>query len=149
MTSVQPGVTTLSTDECLQWLSTEVVGRLAVCLRDRPEIFPINYVVDRGAVVFRTAAGTKLAGSVLGSRVAFEADGVDPVSGDAWSVIVKGEATELERIDDLFDALALPLYPWHAAPKHHFVRIHPSQVTGRRFAIVGPDAWSETARTAR
>ena len=139
----------LSTDECLRGCPPKSSAGSPSASDDRPEIFPINYVVDRGAVVFRTAAGTKLAGSVLGSHVAFEADGVDPVSGDAWSVIVKGEATELERIDDLFDALALPLYPWHAAPKHHFVRIHPSQVTGRRLAIVGPDAWSETARTAR
>jgi nitroimidazol reductase NimA-like FMN-containing flavoprotein (pyridoxamine 5'-phosphate oxidase superfamily) len=149
MTTVQPGVTVLSLEECLERLRREVVGRLAVCVRTHPEIFPVNYVVDRGGVVFRTAAGTKLAGAVLGERLAFEVDGVDAATGDAWSVIVKGHAEELERADDVVDALALPLYPWHAAPKHHFVRLDPTEITGRSFAIVDPDWWSEPARTRR
>ena len=29
----------------------------------------------------------------------------------------------------------LPLYPWHVAPKHRFVRILPELVTGRRFRV--------------
>ena len=149
MSIVQRGVTVLSVEECLERLRGEVVGRLAVCVRQHPEIFPINYVVDRGGVVFRTAAGTKLAAAVLGERLAFEVDGIDETTGDAWSVIVKGRAEELERVDDVVDALALPLYPWHAAPKHHFVRIEPHEITGRSFAIVGPEHWSDTARTGR
>ena len=98
-------------------------------IRDRPDIFPINYVVDRGGVVFRTAEGTKLAASVLGRGVAFEVDGLDPDAGEAWSVIVKGHAVEIERMDDVLDALDLPLFPWHASPKHRFVRIQPVEVT--------------------
>ena len=149
MTTVQPGVIVMSDEECLERLRGQVVGRLGVCLREGPEIFPINYVVDRGGVVFRTAAGAKLAGAVLGNRVVFEVDGVDQGSGDAWSVIVKGRATEVERVDDLVEALALPLYPWHAAPKHHFVRIEPIEITGRSFAIVDPAVWNDPVRTSR
>ena len=44
---------------------------------NQPDIFPINYVVDHGAVVFRTAEGTKLAAAVLGQGVAFEIDGYE------------------------------------------------------------------------
>ena len=88
-----------------------------------------------GTVVFRTAEGTKLAASVLGRAVAFEIDGYDPEHGDAWSVVIKGQATEIERMQDVFDALDLPLFPWHASPKHRFVRIEPFDISGRRFHV--------------
>ena len=62
------GMTILDTHTCLDLLRTSEVGRLAVSITDHPDIFPINYVVDRGTVVFRTAEGTKLAASLLGRR---------------------------------------------------------------------------------
>ena len=80
------------------------VGRLAVSIRNHPEIFPLNFVVDHGTVVFRTAEGTKLAAAVLGESVAFEIDGYDAAAGDAWSVVIKGRASEIERMQDVFDA---------------------------------------------
>jgi uncharacterized protein len=102
--------------------------------------------VDGGDLVFRTAEGTKLAASVLGRGVAFEVDGVDDAAGEAWSVIVKGHAVEITGMYELLDALQLPLFPWHAAPKHRFVRIKPVEITGRRFHVVEPSAWSEPVR---
>jgi nitroimidazol reductase NimA-like FMN-containing flavoprotein (pyridoxamine 5'-phosphate oxidase superfamily) len=140
------GTTVLSGDDCLDLLRTQTVGRLAVSIRDLPDIFPINDAVDRGGVVFRTAAGTKLAAAVLGRGVSFEIDGVDDAAGEAWSVIVKGHAVEITDMYELLDALALPLFPWHAAPKHRFVRIDPVEITGRRFHVVEPSAWSDPVR---
>jgi len=140
------GTTVLSSEECLDLLRSQTVGRLAVSIRDRPDIFPVNHVVDRGGIVFRTAEGTKLAAAVLGRGVAFEVDGQD--RGTAWSVIVKGHATEIERMDELLDALELPLFPWHASPKHRFVRIEPVEISGRRFDIVDASAWHDPVRTA-
>ena len=61
------GTTVLDTHTCLQLLRTREVGRLAVSSADHPDIFPINYVLDRGTVVFRTAEGTKLAAALLGA----------------------------------------------------------------------------------
>jgi nitroimidazol reductase NimA-like FMN-containing flavoprotein (pyridoxamine 5'-phosphate oxidase superfamily) len=136
MTTDHIGSIVLSTHDCLELLRATDVGRLAVSITDLPEIFPINYIVDRGTIVFRTAEGTKLAAAVLGRGVAFEIDGVDNASGDAWSVVIKGHAVEIERMQEIFEALDLPLYPWHAAPKHRFVRIEPVQISGRRFEIV-------------
>ena len=146
MTTDHLGTTVLSTEECFDLLGGASVGRLAVSIRDHPDIFPINYVVDRGGIVFRTAEGTKLAASVLGRGVAFEIDGLDPDVGEAWSVIVKGHAVEIERMYDVVDALDLPLFPWHASPKNRFVRIEPVDVTGRRFHVVEPAAWSDPVR---
>jgi nitroimidazol reductase NimA-like FMN-containing flavoprotein (pyridoxamine 5'-phosphate oxidase superfamily) len=134
-------MTILDTRTCLSLLRTGEVGRLAVAIKNHPDIFPINYVVDRGTVVFRTAEGTKLAAALLGQGVAFEVDGYDPEAGDAWSVVIKGYAVEIENMYEMFDALDLPLFPWHAGPKHRFVRIEPQEITGRRFHVVDHAAW--------
>ena len=99
--------------------------------------------------MFRTAEGTKLAAALVGRSVAFESDGYDPDAGDAWSVVVKGYAVEIEQLQQYFDALDLPLFPWHAGPKHRFVRIEPVAITGRRFHVVGREAWSGDDQASR
>ena len=116
------GITILEANICWELLRSSEVGRLAVSLGNHPDIFPVNFIVDHGTVVFRTAEGTKLAAAVLGESVAFEVDGYDAEAGEAWSVVVKGRAVEIERMRDVFDALDLPLFPWHAAPKPCFLR---------------------------
>jgi hypothetical protein len=120
--------------ECWDLLRSQEVGRLAISIANHPDIFPVNFVVDHASIVFRTAEGTKLAAAVLGTSVAFEVD--DETDGVAWSVVVKGHALEIADRATIFDASDLPLYPWHAAPKHRFVRIVPEMVTGRRFRVV-------------
>jgi uncharacterized protein len=136
-TEFRTGLTVLEPPECWSLLRRTEVGRLAVAIQNQPDIFPINYVVDHGSIVFRTAEGTKLAAAVLGRAVAFEIDGYEPKTGEAWSVVVKGVATELERMHELFDALDLPLFPWHDWPKPRFVRVTPIEVTGRQFFASG------------
>jgi nitroimidazol reductase NimA-like FMN-containing flavoprotein (pyridoxamine 5'-phosphate oxidase superfamily) len=130
---LDPTIVELDEHQCWDLLRSQEVGRLAVAIANHPDIFPVNFVVDHASVVFRTAEGTKLAAAVLGESVAFETDGES--DGEAWSVVVKGRAVEIEQMYELFDALDLPLYPWHAAPKHRFVRILPELVTGRRFRV--------------
>ena len=45
-----------------------------------PQIFPVTYVVDGESIVFRTAAGTKLA-ATRDAEVAFEVDSYDASHG--------------------------------------------------------------------
>lgn len=136
MGRTKDGMEELSATECWRLLRTHEVGRLAVSITDHPDIFPINYVVDGDAIVFRTGPGTKLAAAVLGRGIAFEIDGYDPIAGDAWSVVVKGQARQVEHMIEYFEADDLPLFPWHASPKPDIVRIEPLEVTGRRFHVV-------------
>jgi nitroimidazol reductase NimA-like FMN-containing flavoprotein (pyridoxamine 5'-phosphate oxidase superfamily) len=143
------GIEMLETHACWELLRSADVARLAVSIGDHPDIFPVNFIVDHGTVVFRTAEGTKLAAAVLGRSVAFEVDGYDAEAGEAWSVVLKGRATEIERMQDVFDALDLPLFPWHASPKHRFVRIEPDDVSGRRFHVVEDHAWRTGPVAAR
>jgi nitroimidazol reductase NimA-like FMN-containing flavoprotein (pyridoxamine 5'-phosphate oxidase superfamily) len=112
----------LSTNQCWELLRESVVGRLAVTVDGSPDIFPVNPVVDHGTIVFRTTAGTKLA-ATKGRDVAFEVDGYDAGTAQAWSVVVKGRAFEILEIEETLRALRLPLYPWQPGRKPRFVRI--------------------------
>lgn len=123
----------LTSGQCWQLLRETPFGRLAVVLDGRPEIFPVNHVVDRGTVIFRTDSGAKLLGA-SGQPVAFEVDGFD--QGAAWSVVAKGRAHEVRQLHDVLDTAALPLFPWQGGGKPRFVRIEVEQLSGRRFARV-------------
>jgi len=135
------GTMILGDDDCWALLRGAEVGRLAVSIARHPDIFPINYVVDGRDIVFRTSAGTKLAAAVLGDAVAFEIDGYDPDAGEAWSVVVKGSAEQIEGWVDKDRVERLPLFPWNASPKFDFVRIVADEVTGRRFHVTDHSAW--------
>jgi hypothetical protein len=137
--AIADGVSVLSEDECWQLVNGAEVGRLAFAVAGEPEIFPVNFIVDGRALLFRTAEGTKLAGLTVSSRVAFEVDGYEPGSGEAWSVVLKGQAERLEHFPDIYEAENLPIFPWQASPKQWIVRVVPARVTGRRFTVVrGP-----------
>ena len=71
----------------------------------------------------------------------FEADGVDADTGIAWSVVVKGSAAALESTGDVLDSFALSLFPWQPGRKDTFVRIVPTEITGRRFKVSQPAEW--------
>lgn len=126
----------LTTSQCWELLRVSVVGRLAVTVDGDPDIFPVNPVVDHGTIVFRTAAGAKLA-ATKGRNVAFEVDGYDTETAQAWSVVVKGRAQEIWEAEETLRALRLPLFPWQPGRKPRFVRIEPLSVTGRRFVVDG------------
>ena len=136
-----PQVQNLEPHECWALLRSVSVGRLAVLVDGQPDIFPINFTVDGGTLVFRTGAGTKLAAASGGAAVALEADGVDADSGLAWSVVVKGPAKAITGTEGILDSAALYLFPWQAGKKDTFVRVSPGTVTGRRFKVTAPMTW--------
>ncbi|NMR29698.1 pyridoxamine 5'-phosphate oxidase family protein [Crystallibacter degradans] len=129
------GIENLSSSQCWEMFRSTDFGRLAVVVEGHPEIFPINYVVDHGSLVFRTAQGTKLDGALSGVNVAFETDGYNPATNVAWSVIIKGPAERLSSIEDVLASSMLPLFPWQGGEKNNFVRVVPADITGRRFRV--------------
>jgi hypothetical protein len=143
MTYIAPGAEALTSDECWALLDSTTVGRLAIDIAGKPDIFPINYVTDGNRLLFRTGAGTKFAAAALLHHVAFEIDGYEPQHRSAWSVVVKGHADEVTGVEQMFAAEDLPLFPWAAHPKPNFVQITPTEISGRRFHVldqVTPDA---------
>ena len=136
-----PGVSHLPERECWELLRNCEVARLAVSVNDVPDIFPINFVIDHGTILFRTAEGTKLSATLANPEVAFEADGLDVELQNAWSVVVKGRAQEVTHLHELIDSMDLPLFPWHGAPKSTFIRITPETISGRSFHKVDRTRW--------
>jgi len=131
----------LSQSACWALLRTTTVGRLAVWVDDHPDIFPLNYAVDHGTLVFRSRAGTKVSAALSDAQVALEADGYDAGTAAAWSVVIRGNAEEIRGGPDLIDTLDLPLFPWQAGDKGQFIRIVPTTTSGRRFRVADPGVW--------
>ena len=124
-------VWTLNEEECWNLLSRRELGRLAVAVAGKPDIFPVNYVTDGPRVLFRTAPGSKLAELSANPDVAFEVDEYDDTS--AASVVLKGVAKRLELQSEIDAADALPFTSWIPTLKYRWVRISPTSITGRRF----------------
>lgn len=126
----------LSENQCWELLRSTEVGRLAVIVGDHPEIFPVNYAVDRGTVLFRSAEGTKVTSALGDAPVAFEVDGYDLETGLVWSVVLKGQAKTFQDTKEAADSFNVDVHPWQAGEKERFIRIRPEEITGRRFPKV-------------
>jgi nitroimidazol reductase NimA-like FMN-containing flavoprotein (pyridoxamine 5'-phosphate oxidase superfamily) len=136
MTGEQDPITVLSDDESWDLLKSAALGRLVTNVGGELEIFPVNFVTQGRTVLFRTAEGTKLFGTVMNDKVLFEVDDHNVVEG--WSVIIRGTARVLTAADEIHEADRAQLLPWIATEKLRFVRITPTGVSGRRF-VFGPE----------
>ncbi|MEJ1155249.1 pyridoxamine 5'-phosphate oxidase family protein [Microbacterium marmarense] len=129
--AIENVVEKLSAATCWELLGRAQLGRLALAVHGEIDIFPVNFVVHEGSLLFRTAPGTKLFELTVNPRVAFEVDEFD--DGVAASVVVKGEAERVEAQDEVDEADALELKPWIPTLKYRWVRITPTSLSGRRF----------------
>ena len=126
------GLDPLDERSCLELVGDRGIGRVAVSIGAVPAVFPVNYSVLDGDIVFRTGAGTKLDAAVRRAVVAFEVDEVDPVYHEGWSVLVVGHSDVVTDPALLARVDALPMQPWAPGPHEHVVAIHPTIVSGRR-----------------
>lgn len=131
-----PSIEELPESTCWALLRDIPIGRVALQGANDIEVFPVNFVVDGGTIVFRTAHGTKLALIGDGARCTFEADEIDVAEALVWSVVIKGAARPVARHDEIVATFDLELPTWQDGPKPTYVRIRPHEVSGRRFPIV-------------
>jgi nitroimidazol reductase NimA-like FMN-containing flavoprotein (pyridoxamine 5'-phosphate oxidase superfamily) len=122
----------LAEEECLDLLRSATLGRVSSHIGDAPAILPINYAMLDDDVVFKTAAGSKLAAAIMGVRVAFEVDEIDESTGAAWSVLVVGYAEQIRDEATLARVEALGLESWSPEDLPFIVRIDTRQISGRR-----------------
>ena len=132
----------LTFDQCWELLAASVVGRLALIVDGHPEIFPVNFVIEHRSIVFRTAAGTKLWQTGKETPAAFEIDGYDADSQEAWSVVARGTTVIVDSDVEQAAADALGLEPWEPGEKSHYIRLSLQVLTGRRFKVAAPHIWS-------
>ena len=121
--------------ECRRLIAPGGVGRIAFGTLSGPVVVPVNFAVLADTIVVRTAEGTVIDGHADGP-VALEVDHIDEALRQGWSVLVRGPAhrvshpAELRRLQE--DAL---IWPWAGGAREVYVRIIPSQITGRRIEI--------------
>ncbi|GLZ12903.1 hypothetical protein Acsp04_31380 [Actinomadura sp. NBRC 104425] len=121
---------------CLALLGSVPIGRVAWADdRGRVTVLPVNFLLDGDTVVFRSAAGGKLAAVAAGRPLTFEADDVEPALKMGWSVVAEGFGAVVTDPGELRRLESLRLAPWAPEPKPVYVRIAIRRVSGRRLPL--------------
>jgi len=128
----------LPKDESLRLLASVPFGRVVFTARALPAIRPVNHLVDGTRIIIRTSLGSALSADVdgTGTVVAYEADEIDPVTRQGWSVVVVGRA--LPVTDGMLSArYRQALQPWAAGHRDEVIAISTDMVTG--YWLLPPD----------
>jgi nitroimidazol reductase NimA-like FMN-containing flavoprotein (pyridoxamine 5'-phosphate oxidase superfamily) len=125
-------LTDLPETECFRLLARGHFGRVALVDDGRPVVLPVNYVFDRGYVVFQSTKGSKLEGALANRSFAFEIDAIDPMYHGGWSVLLYGPAEVVDEPGEIERLSELPLRPWWPGSRDRWVRIRVDEITGRR-----------------
>jgi len=133
MTSLWKSAAELDREECVRLLRTVRIGRVGTCSPRGPQILPVNFTVLDGSLYFRTTLYSALAERTQSGTVAFEADELDDRLRSGWSVLVVGEAGQIEDPKEIRDIFGRMGEPWAPGNRPLIVRIDPTEVTGRRF----------------
>ena len=80
------------------------------------------------------ARGTRIAGAMMGSGVAFEFEAAVRVFQTGWSVVMRANADEVTQLDERVEVQELPLRSWGPGDKRRYVRLTPHRLTGRRIS---------------
>jgi nitroimidazol reductase NimA-like FMN-containing flavoprotein (pyridoxamine 5'-phosphate oxidase superfamily) len=134
----QPVLEQLDEDECLRLITPGGIGRIAFSGRFGPTVFPVNFKVHQGNIVFRTAQDSPtdedLRTGIANAdyKVAFEIDEIDSAAREGWSVLVQGPVHHMDSEAERAAASAVGVEPWPGGNRELFLRIVPSRITGRR-----------------
>lgn len=129
----------LDVEECLQLLARRRFGRLAVDDDHGPVILPVNYRLQDGMILIRTATGTKLDAADRQAAATLEVDDVADDGDAGWSLVVRGR---LRRLMGTSRGSAQEPVPVPDGDRPHLIGLMPGRITGRRFG-------SEEARYRR
>lgn len=130
----------LDAADCWDLLDAHGLGRIALTTPDGPAVVPVNYLVTDGEVAFRSATPRRDATPppAAAPDVAFEADHIDELSGQGWSVLLVGpvrEVTDPAAVERL--AARADGGPWTGGEGSHWTVLAPRRVTGRRILLAG------------
>ncbi|WP_084965793.1 helix-turn-helix domain-containing protein [Thermoactinospora rubra] len=134
-----PHLHELDRDECLRLIGPGGVGRVAFGGPGGPVVFPVNYTVHEGGIVFRTRYGGAMEEQLrTGLRgvdviIAFQVDRIDEARREGWSVLVQGPA-HLVPEEEAASVAGVEVTPWAGGERDLYIRITPGRVTGRRIS---------------
>ena len=133
-----PVLETLDEAECMRLIASGGIGRLAYAGRYDLTVLPVNFMVQDGSILFRTASDsateedlrTGIANAEY--RVAFEIDDFDDKTHEGWSVLVQGPAHHVDSEAERAQAQRAGVEAWAGGHRDAYIRITPARITGRR-----------------
>ncbi|MEU4659156.1 pyridoxamine 5'-phosphate oxidase family protein [Streptomyces sp. NPDC023723] len=127
-----PRLRALGQEECWDLLSTHGLGRISLTTRRGPAVLPVTYQVAGRDIAFRTEPDGTLA-EAAGREVAFEADHVDDVMSQGWSVLIVGRVRAVTRPAEIQELeQAARTGPWPGGQRTLWLLVEPGRTTGRR-----------------
>ena len=129
-----PEVELLDRASSLRLIRPGGVGRVVFLDRLQPVALPVSFRMLDDDVVFRTGTHSIYAAVHEDGTLGFEVDHLDPSQGQAWSVLVTGNASLVRETDELRRIAALHCDSWSGVDRTHDVRLVPDRVTGRRIS---------------
>lgn len=117
----------MSAAQCVEFLASHRVGRVAFTTPMGPRIVPVGYALQGTAILFETTPYSELGAYGRNHDVAFEVDEIDVDERWGCSVVVRGLA---EGVGDPRGGGASPL-SWMSGPRDVRVRLEPRDVSGR------------------
>lgn len=128
----------LTEDECRALIAPGGVGRFLFVEADRgPVAVPVNFKMDDADVVFRTSGESATAQGIQQQPVTFDVDHLDDALSEGWSVLLTGTARPVTDPGELNRARGLAIEPWAGRDRDLYVRLSPTQITGRRIRVSG------------
>lgn len=134
---VDEGLELLTEEQARALLASGEVGRVGITIGALPAIFPVNYRVVDGSIVFRTSPGSKMSAAAEGAVVAFEVDDYQLADRSGWSVLAVGRAEIVHDLELTFKVLDAQLDPLVEGRRTVIVRIEPTFLSGRRIVHEG------------
>jgi hypothetical protein len=98
--------------------------------------------MDGDDVIFRTSGSSGVGADIqvnaaLAQRVSFDVDHLDDALGEGWSVLLSGTARVVTDPAELDRVKALDIEPWAGGERDVYVRLVPTEITGRRIRVTG------------
>jgi hypothetical protein len=123
----------LSEADCLALVAASSEARIAVVADGQPVICPVNYVVGRDSIVFRT--NWPMLGNACLTSLAFQIDGADMGGLHRWVVMVQGIGNDITDALDLVSEhlQTIPMSTWAPGRHPRLIRLVPLRISGHRF----------------
>jgi transcriptional regulator with XRE-family HTH domain len=128
----------LTPAECRALIATGGIGRFVFVQPGRgPVAIPVNFKVDGDDVIFRTGSDSTVAEGTQQQPVSFDVDHLDDALGEGWSVLLTGTVSVITSPAEVVRLQALDIEPWAGGDRNTYVRLTPTQITGRRIRVSG------------
>jgi hypothetical protein len=127
-----PDTEALDRAECLDLLSSALIGRISFTQGALPAVQPVAFAVVDSEVFIPTHEGSEVAAASRGAVLAMEVDEVDVRACTGWSVTVVGPSRLIVDADEVLRMDRLGVRPWATGPGLCYIGLEIRLVSGRR-----------------